>query len=266
MQEPLVTAFKQANRTINDYRMTTNEPQASPMTIPETALAIVYDLEKSSSQSRIDKIAIDHPTSMRVLGLKAAELRTVLADWREKLSSFDEPHWIALSLELVNANILEAQIGAFEFLSKNKKALNALSFDQIMALGVHLDNWASVDTYCVYIAGYCWRTGQLEDTTIEQWTRSADRWVRRAALVSTVPLNLRSRGGTGEVARTLRICDILAGDKEDMVVKALSWALRELSKTDRLAVIKFMEANANRLHPRVKREVGTKLRTGKKNG
>jgi 3-methyladenine DNA glycosylase AlkD len=51
-----------------------------------------------------------------------------------------------------------------------------------------------------------------------------------------------------------------------MIVKAMSWALRELSKSDRQAVIGFLEDYQDQLHPRVKREVGTKLRTGKKNG
>ena len=57
----------------------------------------------------------------------------------------------------------------------------------------------------------------------------SDRWWRRAALVSTVPLNLRAAGGTGDTSRTLAICEQLAADRDDMVVKALSWALRELS-------------------------------------
>jgi 3-methyladenine DNA glycosylase AlkD len=51
-----------------------------------------------------------------------------------------------------------------------------------------------------------------------------------------------------------------------MIVKAMSWALRELSKSDSQAVIEFMEKNQDKLHSKVRREVGTKLRTGKKNG
>jgi 3-methyladenine DNA glycosylase AlkD len=50
-----------------------------------------------------------------------------------------------------------------------------------------------------------------------------------------------------------------------MVVKALSWALRELSKTDTRAVENFMNKNDKVLAGRVKKEVWTKLRTGKKN-
>ena len=56
------------------------------------------------------------------------------------------------------------------------------------------------------------------------WARSPDRWLRRSALVATV-------GAKAEAARTLAVCAGLAADRDDMVVKALSWALRELSAT-----------------------------------
>ncbi|HUS10646.1 MAG TPA: DNA alkylation repair protein, partial [Pyrinomonadaceae bacterium] len=65
-----------------------------------------------------------------------------------------------------------------------------------------------------------------------RWARSKNRWLRRTALVSTVPLNNKARGGRGDSERTLMICEMLLDDRDDMVIKALSWALRELSKRD----------------------------------
>jgi hypothetical protein len=51
-------------------------------------------------------------------------------------------------------------------------------------------------------------------------------------MVSTVALNRESIGGTGDVPRTLGVCQMLVGDADDMVVKAFSWALRELIRHD----------------------------------
>ena len=71
---------------------------------------------------------------------------------------------------------------------------------------------------------------------IERWTESPDRWWRRAALVATVPLNVAAQGGTGDATRTLRVCELLVDDRDDMVVKAMSWALRRPHrKAERLA-------------------------------
>jgi len=49
-----------------------------------------------------------------------------------------------------------------------------------------------------------------------------DRWWRRAALVSTVPLKVDSSGG--DVARTLEVCRLLVTDRDDYGIKAMSWA------------------------------------------
>jgi 3-methyladenine DNA glycosylase AlkD len=50
-----------------------------------------------------------------------------------------------------------------------------------------------------------------------------------------------------------------------MVVKAMSWALRELVVHDPAAVRGFLQEHGSTLAPRVKREVGNKLLTGLKN-
>jgi 3-methyladenine DNA glycosylase AlkD len=58
---------------------------------------------------------------------------------------------------------------------------------------------------------------------------------------------------------------MLAADHEDMVVKALSWALRELVYFDPQSVEGFVKEYEQVLAGRVKREVSSKLRTGLKN-
>jgi 3-methyladenine DNA glycosylase AlkD len=97
------------------------------------------------------------------------------------------------------------------------------------------------------------------------WAASSDRWWRRAALVSTVPLNLRAAGGTGDRDRTLAVCRLLVQDRDDMVVKALSWALRELVVWEAEAVRGFLDEHGDRVAPRVRREVLSKLDSGLKN-
>jgi 3-methyladenine DNA glycosylase AlkD len=58
---------------------------------------------------------------------------------------------------------------------------------------------------------------------------------------------------------------LLVNDTEDMVVKALSWALRALVVHDPDAVRGFLGEHEDVLAARVKREVRNKLTTGLKN-
>jgi 3-methyladenine DNA glycosylase AlkD len=80
-----------------------------------------------------------------------------------------------------------------------------------------------------------------------------------------VALNIKSRGGTGDTPRTIAVCEKVVDDREDLIRKALSWALRELSKRDPATVRDFLDKYQNRLAGLVIREVNHKLDFGTKN-
>ncbi|MFY9608599.1 MAG: DNA alkylation repair protein, partial [Blastocatellia bacterium] len=61
------------------------------------------------------------------------------------------------------------------------------------------------------------------------------------------------------------ICGMLVEDRDDMVEKALSWALRELAKGDPGSARAFLREHESVLGARVLREVRNKLATGLKN-
>jgi len=153
---------------------------------------------------------------------------------------------------------------AFELLAGHKAAFELVDDKTVEEMATGLSDWGSVDLFGVTILGQAWREGLVTDRKIHSWARSKDRWKRRLALVATVPLNLKSRGGVGDTRRTLAVCVLLLDDRDDMVVKALSWALRQLVMTDPASAKDFLKTNADRLAPRVKREVLNKLTTGKK--
>ena len=119
--------------------------------------------------------------------------------------------------------------------------------------------------FACYLAGPAWRERQVSDKLIHGWAHRKNRWFRRAALVSTVPLNSKARGGRGDAKRTLEVCASMVADRDDMVVKAMSWALRELSKRDPKTVSRFLDEHEGVLAARVVREVRNKLSTGLKN-
>ncbi len=153
----------------------------------------------------------------------------------------------------------------YELLAGNKEAFGKLGETEVEELGEGINSWSTVDTFARTVSGPAWLAGQITDEQIIRWTRSEDLWWRRAALVSTVALNMRSQGGRGDVDRTLRVCEMLVDDHEDMVVKSMSWALRALVVHAPEAVREFLTDQDSVLAARVKREVENKLKTGLKN-
>ena len=154
---------------------------------------------------------------------------------------------------------------AYEVLAAHKEAFCNLGENDLELLGKGINSWWTVDAFARTLSGPAWRDGLVDDKLFTKWAGSPDLWWRRAALVSTVAFNVRSQGGKGDVPRTLVICQLLVANHEDMVVKALSWALRELVYFDAKTVEGFLKENEHILAGRVKREVSSKLRTGLKN-
>lgn len=194
-----------------------------------------------------------------------APLRAVRRYFSRRLRKAPARDVVAAALSLRNRGGIARHFVACELVRRHPAALATLTARDLDSFGAGLADWASVDTFACHLSGPAWREGQVPESWIRRWTRSLDRWRRRAALVSTVPLNSRTHGGLGDPRRTLRVCSMLASDRDDMVVKALSWALRELAKRDPAAVRSYLKASGSKLAARVVREVGNKLRTGKKN-
>jgi 3-methyladenine DNA glycosylase AlkD len=212
-------------------------------------------------------------------GLSAAEIRAALRraaprtvpEWRRlrrvwsaQLNTRPPRDVIRLACDLIDDEPW-GRLTAYELVAFHPGGIAALSPTVIRRLAHGLDDWAGVDTFACYVAGPAWREGRLPTRQVQAWLRSKDRWQRRAAVVSTVALNVRARGGRGDVARTLAVCRQVVDDRDDMVVKGLSWALRSLVEWDRAAVSAFLARHKDTLAGRVKREVTSKLRTGRKN-
>jgi 3-methyladenine DNA glycosylase AlkD len=190
-----------------------------------------------------------------------ASIRRIRREYSTRLRSAPAVEVLAVADALVDRR----RWVAYELLYYHPSRLSGLGAEQVERLGRGLDSWWSVDAFARYVSGPAWRQGFIPDDAIRRWAASPHRFWRRAALVSTVPLNLRAAGGTGDTGRTLDICGRLVSDVDDTVVKALSWALRELAYWDHDAVRGFLDSHRDVLAARVRREVQNKLTTGLKN-
>ena len=190
------------------------------------------------------------------------QIRAVRREFSKRLAKTSPDFIVELALRLLKRSVI--RFFAYEIVQGHKEASGSLTARTLAQLGRGIDSWGGVDTFACYLAGPAWREKQVPDSLILRWARSRDRWWRRAALVSTVPLNSKARGGSGDALRTLKICEVLVKDRDEMVVKAMSWSLRELAKRKPKPVRKFLSQHSNDLASRVTREVNNKLITGLK--
>ena len=157
-----------------------------------------------------------------------ANVRKLRKKYSQQLKQATPEQILTLANSLLDDPRFEPKFIAYELIHFHKPTLQILDQAKLEQLGRVLNGWKLVDIFAPYLSGVAWRNGQITDSVIHGWTQSDNIWWRRAALVSTIALNNRARGGKGDAPRTLGVCHLLVADRADMVVKAMSWALRTL--------------------------------------
>jgi 3-methyladenine DNA glycosylase AlkD len=214
----------------------------------------------------LDANRVANEIGSRLAGLSSQTTpaaRSVRREYSRLLKEVAPDVVIRTALRLSNRDGVTCRFVAYEIVQHHKAAFTSLTLEDLLKLGTGIDGWAAVDCFACYLSGPAWRDGRLSSVVIRRWIKSADRWWRRAALVSTVALS--RRGDAEDVRRVIEICALAVSDRDDMVVKALSWALRELAKKHPDEAGEFLARHRDALAARVTREVQNKIATGLKN-
>ena len=104
-------------------------------------------------------------------------------------------------------------------------------------------NWATTDHICGALIGPLLVRHPRAAARLRSWSTHPNMWVRRASIVGLIRL---ARKGTAHdqlysVARRLHT------NKEDLIQKAVGWALREAGKTDTDRLERYLRANGPRI-------------------
>ena len=226
---------------------------------------LIESLESMADEKRKKLASTYYPSSSRIIGVTVPNVKLVAKEMLVDLKKLPPPERIAFIKKLMDTGIFECRHIALEYFEKDKEAFEQLTEKDLDYLGQGLDNWVLVDCYGCLLAGNMWREGMISDNKILGWLKSEDYWWRRIAVASTIPLNQKVRGGKGDPEKTLMICEKVMEDRNDMIVKALSWALRALATRKPVPVLEFIEIHKEKLHKKVLREVRNKIEKGTKN-
>ena len=123
-------------------------------------------------------------------------------------------------------------------LEKFSKSMPGEVYNFVSGVLKDIDNWEVCDQMALKVTVFL--LIKLEEKmwdTLSAWKRSEYPWIRRPA-VATIPPYVRRR--PEDSIRCLEFLDDLMTDRSREVRKALSWALREISKKNPEAAFRFL--------------------------
>jgi 3-methyladenine DNA glycosylase AlkD len=119
----------------------------------------------------------------------------------------------------------------------------------------YVDNWSLTDGLALWLLGASIANDAALIDKLNSWTRSRNRWKRRAVAVALVYSAKR-----GEHTRAiLRIATPLIEDQDDMVQKGVGWLLKETYPKKPAEVVRFLVANRKKTTRLVLRYAAEKM-------
>lgn len=201
-----------------------------------TALSALRDPDKAAFFQRFFKCAAgQYGEGDQFLGLTVPQVRGVLAQYRTMP--------LQECVQLLHSPFNEARLLAVLALVSHyqrKRATDAQRqdvFDAYLAHRAQVNNWNLVDSSAPHIVG-----GHLlnrDRALLDDLVQSASLWDRRIAVLATFAF-IRAH----DYEYTLRLCERLLNDGEDLMHKACGWMLREAGKRNEDVLRDFLDAHA----------------------
>jgi len=205
------------------------------------------------------------PTGLKVYGLRVLQLRDIVRAWGRDHQQVARGDLVALVDFLWNGESREEWMLFTYLLEHYKHLVPDLTRAHFERWRRRLDNWEMTDGLGWVLA--LWLLGDPDSRLgyLGELIADEDVWSRRLALVATTSIN---RGHTGFTIPnlTLELVDRVKEERHPMITKAVSWALREMTKSHPDRVVVYLEENREVLAAHIVREVNNKLRTGLKRG
>lgn len=211
------------------------------------------ELEALANSQKATEMAKYHKVDRPYLGIANPDIYELCKKWR---ADTDLDGRLEIASTLWDSNVHEARIAATKLLTQARIRPDDAVWAEITRWVEGFDAWAIADHACS--AG---SRRLITDPTrldeVEGWTKSENMWVRRAAMVMTLPWTKQNHPNEADRAIRERILGWAAGYTEDhdwFIQKSVAWWLRSLSGHDPDRVRAFIAEHGAKMKPFALRE------------
>jgi 3-methyladenine DNA glycosylase AlkD len=177
---------------------------------------------------------------IKVHGVRAAIIRKISAKYFSEIKSLNKREIFILCQELLESGFGEQGIIAGLWTDRINDRFAPADFKIFERwINKYIDNWATCDNLCNHAVGSFIQMYPDYMAGLKKWTKSKNRWLRRAAAVSLI---IPARKGQF-LKDIFQIADNLLTDEDDMVQKGYGWMLKEASRKHQAQVFDFVLKN-----------------------
>lgn len=204
---------------------------------------IVADIKKHTDKKGIEIAKRYHKyEGYESYGLLTPVLRNLLKQYKKNIQALNCKDALALAQRLFSSHIEERVLAGNYVLQLNIGCLSHSKFNYLDKALDHFRSWSQIDDICVeggrVIYPLLMKYPKETLALLTKWNKSKNMWKRRA---SVVPFT-RKVGESGKFTKEgLELCKNLVWDKEDLVKKAVGWALKDMMRGNKQKVLDYVK-------------------------
>ena len=175
--------------------------------------------------------------SIKLYGVRVPKVRKIASEQYKLVKNKTKPEIYDICEKLMQSGFSEEKTIAFSWVFRQK---NHFTLDDFCVFESWIEkyvlSWADCDDFCGHALGYLIFTNESLVKKLKTWTKSSNRWLRRASAVSLIYSVKRDKYHT----EAFKIAELLLLDEDDLVQKGYGWLLKEISNRDTEAVFDFV--------------------------
>ncbi|MFQ5620525.1 MAG: DNA alkylation repair protein [Candidatus Nanoarchaeia archaeon] len=179
---------------------------------------------------------------INILGVRVPTARKIGKQLYKEIAHLEKEEVFDLVEQLLKTHIYEHFIVGFEWAYKQKPNYTKRDLKIFKHwIDKYCTNWAAIDDLCTRTMKDFLLKFPNQGKQLLKWTKSKNRWTRRAALSSMVYPSKEKHF----LNLALQLSDAVMDDKDDLVNKPQGWMLREAHKAHPKEIEAYVLKNKN---------------------
>jgi 3-methyladenine DNA glycosylase AlkD len=171
-------------------------------------------------------------------GIKTPLFLSIIKAYKKQIEGLPERDAFALALDFYESGIEEQMYVGNHILVLHIASITPKRFGFLDRCLSYFKSWGTTDDFCIHVMQHILSRYPSETyALLRKWNRSGHIWKRRASVVTFT----RRAGASGEHTNVaLELCENLVNDKEDLIRKAVGWALKDTMCGDKEKVLGYV--------------------------